>query len=252
MSNDRPKHGGHNHDGHQHAYVHAPMDMGRAVAVGIILYLCFVIVEAAYGLLANSMALVADAGHNLGDVLGLVVAWIATVLARGSPSQTHTYGLKRGTILAALINAVLLLIVVGAIMVEAFHRLVKSKEVAGVTVMVVAAVGIVINGLTACLFFAGRKGDLNLRGAYLHMVYDALVSLDVVVAGGAILLTGWTWLDPVVSLLIAAVIMAGTWGLLKGSVGMSLDAMPSGLTLGEVGMFLKQQSGVSEIHDLHI
>jgi cobalt-zinc-cadmium efflux system protein len=258
VSNGHSNHEDHDHSGHHHAHdhghasAHAPQNFGMAFAIGIVLNLGFVFVETTYGLFANSMALVADAGHNLGDVLGLVVAWIATVLARRLPSQTHTYGLKRGTILAALANAVLLLIAVGAIVVEALHRLAKPGEIAGVTVMAVAAVGIVINGVTAHLFFAGRKGDINLRGAYLHMVYDALVSLGVLLAGGAILLTGWTWIDPVVSLTIAAVILMGTWSLLQRSVGMSLDAVPKGLTLDEVGIFLKQQLGVSAIHDLHI
>lgn len=198
------------------------------------------------------MALLADAGHNLGDVLGLALAWVATVLARRSPSQTHTYGLKRGTILAALANAVLLLVAVGAIVMESLHRLASPAPVVGTTLIVVAAVGIVINGFTARLLYAGRTHDLNLRGAYLHMVYDALVSLGVVVAGGAIVLTGWTWLDPAVSLTIAVIILAGTWGLLQGALGMSLDAVPKGVSLREVGEFLAQQPGVAGIHDLHV
>ncbi len=246
---------GHAHDhahGHVHAHIHAPKNFGAAFATGIALNLGFVFAEAIYGLLANSMALLADAGHNLGDVLGLVVAWIATVLARRQPSPTHTYGLKRGTILAALANAVLLLVAVGAISVEALRRLAQPAEVASITVMAVAALGILINGATAWLLFEGRKGDINLRGAYLHMVYDALVSLGVVVAGAAIWLTGWTWLDPLVSLAIAVVILFGTWGLLRGSIGMSLDAVPKGLSLHDVDAFIRGQPGVADVHDLHI
>jgi cobalt-zinc-cadmium efflux system protein len=172
--------------------VRAPTDFGVAFAIGTVLNLGFVITEVVYGLLANSIALVADAGHNLGDVLGLVMAWAATVLARRAPSRTYTYGLRRGTILAALANAVLLLVTVGAIAVEGVRRLIEPSEVTSVTIMVVAAVGIVINGVTAWLFASGRKGDINLRAAFMHMVYDAVVSAGVVAAGGVILLTGWT------------------------------------------------------------
>jgi cobalt-zinc-cadmium efflux system protein len=251
----------HDHDGHEgndHAHgdgrshVHAPKNFGTAFAVGTALNLGFVIVEVIYGLLANSMALVADAGHNLGDVLGLVMAWIATLLARRRPSQTYTYGLRRGTILAALANAVLLLVTVGAIAVEGMRRLISPGEVASVTVMVVAAVGIAVNGVTAWLFASARKGDINLRAAFLHMAYDALVSVGVVAAGGVILLTGWTRLDPLVSLAIAVVILVGTWGLLRGSVGMALDAVPVDIKPDEVTRFLLQQPGVAAIHDLHI
>ena len=248
----------HDHDGHDHAHaahhahVHAPGDFGVAFAIGTALNLGFVIVEVVYGLLANSIALVADAGHNLGDVLGLVMAWVATVLARRAPTRTHTYGLRRGTILAALANAVLLLVTVGAIAVEGLRRLIEPGEVASVIVMVVAAIGIVINGVTAWLFASGRKGDINLRAAFTHMAYDALVSLGVVVAGGVILLTGWTRLDPLVSLAIAAVILVGTWSLLRDSVDMALDAVPAGIKPDEVRAFLDQQPGVTAIHDLHI
>lgn len=253
-----PGHEHHAHDDHDHAsgaghaHGHAPKDFGTAFAIGIALNLGFIIVEVVYGLLANSIALIADAGHNLGDVLGLVMAWIATLLARRAPSLTYTYGLRRGTILAALGNAVLLLVTVGAIAVEAVRRLIEPSEVASVTVMVVAAIGIVINGATAWLFASGRKGDINLRAAFLHMAYDALVSAGVVAAAGVILLTGWTRLDPLVSLAIAGVILAGTWSLLRDSVGMSLDAVPAGIKPDEVGDFLRQQPGIAAIHDLHI
>jgi cobalt-zinc-cadmium efflux system protein len=229
-----------------------PKDFGKAFAIGIGLNTGFVVVEIVYGLLANSMALLADAGHNFGDVLGLAMAWLATLFARRLPSQTHTYGMRRGTILAALANAVLLLVAVGAIILEAVRRLIEPADVAGGTVMWVAAIGIAVNGLTAWLFASGRKGDLNVRGALLHMAYDALVSLGVVIVGGLVLLTGWSWLDPLVSLAVAAVILLGSWSLLRDAVGMSLDAVPVGLRLSDVGAFLQQQPGVTAIHDLHV
>lgn len=241
----------HDHDtGHSHA--HAPADFGAAFAVGTALNIAFVGVEVVYGLLSNSMALVADAGHNLGDVLGLIMAWIAAVLARRAPSETHTYGLRRGTILAALANAMLLLVTVGAIVFEAIRRLFSPEDVVGTTVMVVAAIGILVNGVTAWLFASGRRGDINLRGAFLHMTYDAFVSLGVVIAGGFIMWTGWTRIDPIVSLVVAAVILHGTWGLLRDSVGMALDAVPPNVDLDEVSRLIRQQSGVAKIHDLHI
>jgi cobalt-zinc-cadmium efflux system protein len=247
----------HAHDAHAHAHgahahAHAPKDFGMAFAIGVVLNLGFVIVEFVYGLLANSIALVADSGHNLGDVLGLAMAWTAMILARRAPSQTLTYGLRRGTILAALMNAMLLLLTVGAIAVEGVRRLFEPSAVAGVTVMVVAAAGIVVNGVTAWLFASGRKGDINLRGAFLHMASDALVSLGVVIAGAMILATGWTWLDPLVSVVIAIIILWGTWGLLRDSLAMALDAVPGGIKLDEVRAFLERQPGVSGIHDLHI
>jgi cobalt-zinc-cadmium efflux system protein len=246
-------HHGHHHDhGAGHSHAQAPKDFGTAFAIGTALNLGFVITEVVYGLLANSMALVADAGHNLGDVLGLVMAWAATVLARRAPSLNYTYGLRRGTILAALANAMLLLVAVGAIAIEGVQRLIAPSEVASVTVMVVAALGVVINGVTAWLFASGRKGDINVRAAFVHMAYDALVSIGVVAAGGVIFLTGWTRLDPLVSLAIAMVILAGTWSLLRDSIGMSLDAVPAGIKPEEVGTFLKAQPGVAAIHDLHI
>lgn len=235
-----------------HTQAHVPKNLTATFAVGIALNLGFVVVEGIYGLLANSMALIADAGHNLGDVLGLVIAWIAIVLARRAPSKNYTYGLRRTTILAALVNAMLLLVAVGAITIESIRRLSAPGEIASVTVIAVAAAGLVVNGITAWLLASGSRGDINVRGAFLHMVYDALVSLGVVVAGGVMLLSGWTWLDPIVSLAIAAVILAGTWGLLRDSVAMSLDAVPAGLKLDEVSTFLRGQPGVTAIHDLHI
>lgn len=252
------EHHHHDHNGHGgahgagDAHGHAPRDFGAAFAIGITLNLGFVIVEAIYGVLANSIALAADAVHNLGDVLALGMAWTAAILARRAPSRTHTYGLRRATILAALANAVLLLVTVGAIAVESIRRLNSPEEVATLTVIAVAGIGILINGVTAWLFASGRKTDINLRAAFLHMVSDALVSLGVVAASAIIFFTGWTRLDPLVSLGIALVILAGSWSLLRESVGMALDAVPGAIALDEVAAFLKQQPGVIGIHDLHI
>ena len=198
------------------------------------------------------MALLADAGHNLSDVLGLLIAWGASVLSNRAPTARFTYGLRSSSILAALINAVMLLIAVGAIAYEAISRLFTPEAVTGVTLIMVAAVGIVVNGVTAFLFSGGQKEDLNLRGTYLHMLADAAVSFGVVLAGLAILWTGWGWIDPVVSLVIAAVIVWGTWGLLRDSVNLALHAVPPGLDLEDVRRYLESLPGVSKIHDLHI
>jgi len=241
----------HDHD-HGHHHRDAPQDFGPAFAIGVALNLGFVVVEAIYGLLAHSMALLADAGHNLGDVLGLAMAWTAATLALRPPSRNYTYGLRRGTVVAALGNAVLLLVSVGAIAVEGVHRLFDPAPVAGTTVMVVAGIGIVLNGVTAWLFAAGRKHDVNLRAAFLHMLYDALVSAGVVVTAGVIIWTGWTRLDALVSLAIAAIILAGSWSLLRASLGLSLDAVPQGVDVDAVRRFLQQQPGVAGIHDLHV
>jgi cobalt-zinc-cadmium efflux system protein len=211
-----------------------------------------VAVEVAYGLLSNSVALLADAGHNLGDVLGLAVAWLASALVKRAPSARFTYGLRGSSILAALFNAVFLLVIVGALSWEAIRRLGAPQPVAGKTVMIVAAIGIVINAVTAWLFASGRKDDLNLRGAFLHMASDALVSIGVVAAGLAILLTGWAWLDPIVSLFINGVIVWGTWGLLRESLGMSLAGVPAQIDPDSVRNFLSTRKGVAGVHDLHI
>ncbi|MGP9812987.1 cation diffusion facilitator family transporter [Rhodopseudomonas sp. NSM] len=244
---------GHGPGSHSHgSHSHVPKDFGRAFAIGIGLNIGFVIVEAVFGWLGNSMALLADAGHNLSDVLGLAVAWIAAELSKRPPSQRFTYGLRGSSILAALFNAVFLLLAVGAIGWEAILRLFNPEPVAGVTMMVVAGVGIVINAATAWLFFAGRDSDLNIRGAYLHMVADAGVSAAVVVAGVAILFSGWTWIDPAVSLLVVGVIVWGTWGLLRDSTAMSLGAVPRGVDPAAVRAFLASRPGVTQLHDLHI
>src|SRR4051812_31549214 len=246
---DHDDHHGHDHGHHSHAHshahghgghVHAPASFGRAFAIGIALNSAFVVVEAVYGYSSGSMALVADAGHNLSDVLGLVAAWTAAILSKRAPTPRFTYGLRGSSILAALFNAVFLLVAVGAIAWEAVLRLISPEPVASVTVMVVAAIGIAINGVTAWLFASGRKGDLNIRGAYLHMVADAAVSAGVVLAGLVILYTGWNWLDPAVSLAISAVIVWGTWGLLRDSTAMSLSAVPRGIDPRAVRDYLEQ------------
>lgn len=242
----------HHHDHDHHGHSHAPASFGRAFAVGIALNLGFVVVEAVYGFIAGSMALVADAGHNLSDVLGLVIAWIASVLAARPPSARFTYGFKSSSILAALGNAAFLLVALGAILVETIRRLIEPEPVAGGPVMAVAAVGIVINTATALMFMRGRKHDINIRGAYLHMAADAAVSAGVVVAGLLITLTGAQWIDPITSLAIVGIIAAGTWGLLKDSLRMGLHAVPPGIDEQKVRHFLNSLNGVEAVHDLHI
>ena len=235
-----------------HAHHHAPTNFNRAFAVGIALNLGFVVVEAVFGAVAHSLALLADAGHNLSDVLGLVLAWGATVLVRRLPTKRRTYGLRRSSILASLINALLLLIAIGAIAWEAIQRLQHPQPVASAVVMGVAAAGILVNGITAWLFAAGRKGDLNIRGAFQHMAADAVVSLGVVLAALAMRFTGWLWLDPAVSLVIVVVIAVGTWGLLRDSVNLALDAVPQSIDPGQVETYLAALPGVTAVHDLHI
>jgi len=212
----------------------------------------FVAIEFSYGLIAHSTALMADASHNLSDVLGLLLAWGAAVLARRQPEGRYTYGLRSSSILAALANAMLLLVACGGIAWEALRRLLEPSEVAGMTMALVAAAGIVINGFSAWLFMAGSKHDLNLRGAYLHLAADALVSLGVVLGGVAILATGWTWIDPALSLIIVAVIVIGTWGLLRESISLSLSAVPRHIDLPAVQQYLSGLHGVEAVHDLHI
>lgn len=241
---------GHAHGGHGHS--HAPKSFGKAFAIGTALNLGFVIVEAGYGIASGSMALLADAGHNLSDVLGLLIAWGAATLGRRSPRGRYTYGFRSSSILAAFLNALLLLVAIVVIAVEAIRRFSEPAPVAGGTVVIVAAIGIVVNTATALLFMSGRKGDLNIKGAFLHMAADAAVSAGVVVAGFVIIKTGLTWIDPVTSLVIVAVIAIGTWGLLRDSVNMSLQAAPPGLDPQEIGAFLRSREGVQEIHDLHV
>jgi cobalt-zinc-cadmium efflux system protein len=257
-------HDDHDHKGHDHGHAHGPgghhhhqppAGFDGAFALGAALNAGFVVAEVVFGLAAHSVALLADAAHNLGDVLGLLLAWGAAWLGRRRPTRERTYGYGRSSILASLTNAVVLLVGVGAIAVEAIQRLVAgvpAGDVGGKTVMLVAAVGIAVNGVTAWLFARGRKGDLNVRGAFLHMAADAAVSAGVVVAGLVILLTGWAWLDPVVSLGIAALILVSTWGLLRDSVNLALDKVPESVSVEKVRSYLAGLPGVTEVHDLHV
>jgi cobalt-zinc-cadmium efflux system protein len=237
--------------GHAHPHPH-PSDFSRAFALGIALNVAIVLLEAVFGFLSGSMALLADAGHNLSDGLGLVVGWAGAVMARRSPSRRFTYGLKKASILAALINALLLLMAVGAIASESIHRLILSARTDPRTMMWVGAAAIVMNGLTALLFARGRARDINVRAAFQHMAADAAVSAGVVVAGALILWTGRQWIDPAMSLIVALVILWGTFGLLKEALGMSLMGVPAGIDLNEVEAELGRLEGVDAVHDLHI
>ncbi|EFI52512.1 cation diffusion facilitator family transporter [Afipia sp. 1NLS2] len=246
-------HDDHAHDDHaHHGHHHAPVDFGRAFLIGITLNTAFVGIESLYGYLANSTALLADAGHNLSDVLGLATAWIAAVLSKRAPTARYTYGLRNTSILAALANAVLLLIASGAILLEAVQRLIEPEPVKSLTIIVVAAIGILVNGATAWLFASGQKGDINIRGAYLHMMADAGVSAGVVIAGLIIMQTGWLWIDPLTSLAVVGVIVWSTWSLLRESTAMSLAAVPASIDPAAVRAMLASRPGVSSIHDLHI
>jgi cobalt-zinc-cadmium efflux system protein len=241
--------------GHFHSdagHSHTPGSFGFAFAVGITLNLGFVILEVVYGVFAHSLALVADAGHNLGDVLGLLLAWCATFLARAAPTDRRTYGLRSSSILAALFNAIFLLITVGAIAWEAIRRFGNPTVVEARTVIWVAIIGIIINTATALMFMSGRKRDLNIRAAFMHMAADAGVSLGVVVAGFLMIATGWLWIDPAISLAIAAVITWGTWGLLRDSINLALHAVPQGIEVAEVRQYLSSLPHVTAVHDLHV
>jgi cobalt-zinc-cadmium efflux system protein len=239
------------HD-HGHSHSHTPQSFGPAFATATALNLGLVVAQVIYGLSANSIALLADAGHNFGDALGLVLAWAAHVLARVRPTTHFTYGYRSASILSALLNAVLLLVATGAIAWEAVRRFAEPADVAGVTVMAVAAVGILVNGLSAWLLMVGQRGDLNIRGAFTHMIADAAVSAAVVLAGGMILLTGWTWVDPVASLIVSAAIVWATWELLRESARMSMDAVPGGIDPAAVRRYLEGLPGVTSVHDIHI
>jgi cobalt-zinc-cadmium efflux system protein len=241
----------HEHE-HHHGHHHAPASFGRAFAIGIALNATFILAEVAAGFFADSVALLADAGHNLSDVLGLALAWAGAVMATRPRSDRFTYGLKKAPILAALFNAILLLVAIGAILLEGVRRLFHPEPANGSVVMAVAAIGILVNGITAWLFASGRKHDLNIRGAYLHMAADAGVSLGVVFAGALILFTGLEWIDPAVSIVVALVILWGTFDLLKQSTGMSLAGVPRGISLIEVDRSLSAIEGVEALHDLHI
>ena len=251
-------HGGHGHDDHGHGHrgghphVHAPPSDNLAFGLGTALNLGFVVAEVAYGISANSLALLSDAGHNLGDVVGLLVAWGALRLAKAAPTKRRTYGLRRSSILAALVNAILLLVAVGAIAWEAVVRFHEPEPIQANVVIWVAAAGIVINAATALLFMSGRKRDLNVRGAFMHMAADAAISAGVVVAGIAIQATGWQWLDPLTSLVIAALIVWGTWGLLREALDLAMDAVPENIDIHAVETYLGALPGVRAVHDLHV
>jgi cobalt-zinc-cadmium efflux system protein len=252
----------HDHDhshahGHSHAHVraghsHAPGTFGLAFAIGVGLNTVLVGAELVFGYTANSLALISDAIHNLSDVLALLLAWGAAWLSGRRPTQQHTYGYRRASILAALINAGLLLIGVGGIAVEAVDRLREPAAVSGWTVVIVAAIGILVNGATALLFMRGRDNDLNIRATYLHMAADAGVSLGVVVATLVIMATGWLWVDPALSLCIAAVVLGSGWGLARDSINLALDGVPRGIDLPDVMDYLARLDGVTGVHDLHI
>ena len=237
-------------EGHHHHP--APNNQGLTFAITIFLNLAFVGVEFVYGFMVNSTAIIADAGHNVSDVLGLLLSWGAIILARRQPSKRYTYGLRSTSILAALANAMLLLVACGAIAWEAVHRFSQPPAIAGLTISVVAGVGIAINGLSALLLMKGSKGDLNIRSAYLHMAADTAVSLAVVIAGIAMLYTGWYWLDPAISLVIVVVIVIGTWGLLRESLQLALSAVPAQIDAPAINAYLNQLEGVTDTHDLHI
>jgi cobalt-zinc-cadmium efflux system protein len=231
---------------------HAPKNFGAVFAVATALNVALIVLQVIYGVIANSVALLADAAHNFGDVLGLLLAWGAYIVAAATPTRRHTYGFRSATILAALANGVILLVATGAIAWEALQRFSEPGEIAGVTVMVVAGIGILINGLSAWLLSGGQRQDLNIRGAFLHLIGDAAVSAGVVVSGGLILLTGWRWLDPAASLIISAVIVWTTWGLLKNAVQLSLAAVPDSIDPLTVERYLAGLPGVASLHDLHI
>lgn len=249
----------HNHDhdcgGHSHAHGHhhhVPKSFGTAFAVGITLNIIYVIAEAAWGFWGNSLALLADAGHNLSDILALACAWAAAILGQKKPTDNFTYGYRRTSILASLTNAVILLIVTGGIILEAIERIFHPAPVAGWTVIIVAAIGVIVNGVTAMMFASGHKEDLNIKGAFLHMAYDALLSLAVVVTGVIILFTNFNLLDPIISLVVSIVIIMGTWSLLKDSVTLAVDGVPTNINRKDVEKYLRGLPSIVDLHDLHI
>jgi cobalt-zinc-cadmium efflux system protein len=240
----------HDHS-HHHANGHGDKTYGRAFAIGITLNLAFVIVEVVYGVLSHSVALLADAGHNFGDVLGLGLSWGATALATLKPSKRRTFGFRRTTIVASVANALILLFVTGGLTWESARRLLSPEPAQGRTMIVVAILGAIVNGASALLFMRGKR-DLNVRSAFLHLAADAVLALGVAVAGALILVTGWLWLDPAVSIALAVTILAGTWSLMRKSMNLVLDAVPEGIDPEEVRTLLGALPGVREVHDLHI
>ena len=235
-----------------HHHITVTDKYNKAFAFGIILNILYIIIEFIYGLILNSLALIADAGHNLSDVLGLVLAWVASYLVKKTPTQKYTYGLKKSSILAAFMNALILLVAVGAIMWEAIGRFGNPQRIEGEVVMIVAGIGVIINSITALLFFSGRKHDLNIKGAFLHMAADAAISLGVVIVGLILTYTDYYWLDPVVSIIIGIIIFWGTWDLLKDSVNLALDAIPKDIDREAIEKYLLSLDGVENFHDLHI
>lgn len=235
-----------------HDHKHEINNYNRAFAIGVILNVLFVFIEAGYGIVAGSLALIADAGHNLSDVLSLLLAWGASLLASKKPTKKRTYGFRRVTILASLVSALLLLVALGGIAWESVGRFFNPQPVKGMIIIIVAAIGVVINSITALLFISGKEHDLNIKGAYLHMAADAGVSLGVVIAGIAIMLTGRLWLDPAISIFIVVIILIATWGLLQNSLNLSIDAVPEGIDLCEIENYLTSLKNVSCTHDLHV
>lgn len=237
---------------HDHAHEGTDANLSRAFALGVALNVAFVVIEGIYGVLANSTALLADAAHNASDVLGLGLAWVAASLARRKPSQRYTYGLRSSTVLAALANSMLLLLAVGGVSWEAIQRLADPEAVQGFTVLAVAAVGVVINAISALLFMRGRAHDANVRAAFLHLAADAGVSFGVVIAGAVIWRTGWSWVDPAMSLAVSVIVLVSTWSLLREAVQLALAGVPEGVDIVAVRTFLQALPSVSEVHDLHI
>jgi len=235
-----------------HDHNHQIDSYNRAFAIGVMLNVVFVVFEAGYGVAAESLALIADAGHNLSDVLSLLLAWGASWLATKAATEKRTYGFRKATILASLVSAILLFIALGGITWEAIGRFSDPKPVEGKTVIIVAAIGVVINTITALLFMSGRKNDLNIRGAFLHMAADAGVSLGVVVAGIIMMLTGWLLVDPIISLIIVVVILISTWSLFRDSMNLALDSVPDGIDMAGIKKYLAGIENVSEVHDLHV
>ena len=237
---------------HNHSHNHHSVNYSKFFAIGVILNGIFVVIEATYGILAKSMALLADAGHNLSDILSLLLAWGAALLAARAATDQRTYGFRKTTIMASLISAIVLLIALGGITLEAIGRFSDPEAIQGSTMIIVAAIGVVINTTTALLFVSGRKADLNIRAAFLHMAADAGVSFGVVVTGIIIVFTDWSWIDPLISLLIVAIILIGTWSLLRDSINLAIDSVPKNIDVAEIKQYLRSQENVCQIHDLHI